>query len=167
MYMFFIVCLGILQVTFLDYFSVFGVKPDLLLIAVVTVSLLAETRGALVLSIFAGALKDMLGVGGFGTNTFFFCLWSFLILQLSKKLTIETDAIRAIVVFVITLFQQIISGLLLIYSGSFVPLGIFLRITILETVYTTALFPLLFKISTPNFAQPYPVQSENAQNQDY
>lgn len=141
-----IVVLGILQVTILDYFGIFGVKPDLLLISVVILSLFSlRLKWILFLSIFVGILKDLLGVNAFGINTLLLPLWSFLIIKLSKKITIDNNFIFATVVFIITVFNDIITTLIFLFLGNLVQWGIFLRITFLGSLYTAFVSPLIFK----------------------
>ncbi|MCX5703483.1 MAG: rod shape-determining protein MreD, partial [Candidatus Omnitrophica bacterium] len=131
-----IIISGILQVTILDYFKIFTVKPDLLLISMVLASLAFEFRWAFALSIFAGFFKDAFSVTSFGINTLLFGLWSFLTLRLSKEITIDNDIIRVILVFIVTLIHNTFVGLVFIYSGNHIPSGIFLRIVSLSAIYT-------------------------------
>ena len=144
---FIILIFGLLQVTILDYFKVFGIKPDLLLISMVIVSLIFEFKWALALSIFAGIFKDVFVVGTFGINTLLFPLWTFLIIRLAKEIPLDNNFIRVVLIFIIAFLHSTITGLLLIYSGNFIPLGIFLRIVSIESLYTALVLPLVFKIS--------------------
>ncbi len=146
-FLFIIIILGVLQPTLLDYFKVFSVKPDLLLISVVIASLVFDLRWAFVLSVFAGFFKDIFGTSTFGINTIMFALWSFLIVRLSKEISIDSDTRRIALLFIITAIHNTITGLIFIYSGRLVPLGIFLRVVIVESIYTAIVLPLIFNIS--------------------
>lgn len=146
-----IVLLGILQMTLLDYFKVFAVKPDLLLISVCFVSLVFEFKWAFILSVFAGLCKDIFATPAFGLNTLMFALWSFLIARLNKGVTIDYNFIRMALVFIICLLHNTIIGLVLIYLGNLIPLGIFLRIVIFQSIYTALVLPLIFKVGEPIF----------------
>ncbi len=148
-----VIVLGILQMTILDYFKVFGVKPDLLLISVVIAALVFEFKRAFILSVFAGILKDAFGANAFGINTLLFPLWSFLIIRLNKEITIDYNFIRIALVFIISLLHNTITGLILIYSGNLIPLGLFLRIVSLQSIYTALVLPLMFKIGEPIFSK--------------
>jgi len=141
-----IVALGMLQVTVLNYFKIFGVKPDLLLITVVIAGLFFEFKWAFVLSVFAGLFKDVFGANIFGINTLLFPLWSFLIVRLNKEITIDYNFIRIILVFIVSLLHNTITGLILIYSGNLIPLGLFLRIVSLQSIYTALVLPLILWI---------------------
>jgi rod shape-determining protein MreD len=138
--------LGIFQFTFLNYFRVFGVKPDLLLVTVVCAGIFLEARQAILFGMFAGIFKDIFGVGVFGLDVILFSLWGFLSANISRKVSIDDNITRVFLVFAIALLQNIASFLSLNLSGSFVPLGIFLRIAFLGSLYTALTFPLIVKI---------------------
>jgi rod shape-determining protein MreD len=139
--------LGVFQVTFLNYFRIFGVKPDLLLVAVVIAGLFLETRAAIIFGMFAGIFKDVFGVNAFGLNVILFSLWGFLSANISRKVSIDDNVTRVFLVFIIALLQNIASFLSLSLSGSFVPVGIFLRISSLGSLYTALTLPLILKIA--------------------
>jgi rod shape-determining protein MreD len=145
-FLFVIVILGILQVTLLDYFRVFGIRPDLLLICVVVASLVFEFKWAFILSIFAGIFKDACGVSTFGINTLLFPIWCLLIARLNREITLDNNLIHMGLVFIVTILHNIVSGMISVYSGNVIPLGIFLRIVIIESIYTALVLPLIFKI---------------------
>ncbi len=139
--------LGLFQATLLNYFSIFGVKPDLLLATVVIAGFFLELRWAIVFGVLAGIFKDAFGLSPFGLNILLFALWGYLVNKLSRKISIEDNIAAAVLVFIIALLQNIASGFVIIYSGSFVPFGIFLRIVFLSSLYTALTLPLIFKIA--------------------
>ncbi len=178
--LFFIILLvAIIETTILDYFKVFNVKPDLLLLGVIALSfypnaikprllscgwrsgrgipphqepqgltwagLHSEGKWTVFFAILAGCFKDLLGINTFGINTFLFPLWVILLSELSKKISLEYNLVRIAIVFLITILNGIASRLILLSLGKFIPLGIFLRIILLQSVYTTAVSALLFK----------------------
>ncbi len=129
------------------------IKPDLLLISMVLASLFFEFRWAFILSIFAGIFKDVFSAAGLGINTFLFGLWSFLIARLSKEITLDNNVTVAVLIFIVSTLHNIITGLVLIYLGSSIPIGIFLRITSIESICTVAVLPLVFRIYKPFYSQ--------------
>jgi len=142
-----IATLSILQVTLLDYLKVFGVKPDLLLICVVIASVSLELKWVLFFAIFSGFLKDIFAPGAFGINILMLPLWGFLTRQLSKKISIDNDSRRMVLIFVIVIFNDIASRMIFLFLGNpSISLGIFLRIIILESLYTALVSPLVFRI---------------------
>jgi rod shape-determining protein MreD len=141
-----IIILGLLQLTFLDAFMIFNIKPDLLLISALIASLFLEKKPALALSLFAGIFKDAFGSSVFGLNCLLFCLWSFVIIRISKVISIEDNFLRMALVFMVVLLHNIVYGAILIYLGNNIPLGIILRIIFVGSIYTALVFPLVFKI---------------------
>lgn len=149
-YIFFIIILvwALFEVTVLDSFKVFGVKPNLLLINVVIMGLVFPLKWAFILSVFAGILKDSLSATAFGLNLLLFPLWSFLIIKLSRKISLDSNFLRVTLVFIIVVANNIMVRPIYLLLGQFIPLGIFLRTTILEAVYTAVMLPLMFKFLT-------------------
>lgn len=146
LYSFIIFMAAIIQVTLLDSFKIFGVKPDLLLIIVIFAGLFFNLKWAFALGIFAGILKDSLSASSFGINTLLFPLWIFLIIKLSKKIPLDNNLICVMLVFVIGIFHNTITRIIFFALGnSLAPLGIFLRMAFLEILYTAAILPLMFK----------------------
>jgi rod shape-determining protein MreD len=147
-YLFFLIIVfaAMLQVTLLDSFRILNVKPDLFLISIVIASIIFDFKWAIAVSIFAGILKDAFGADVFGINTLLFPLWSFSILKLSKKISLENNIICTGAVFIIVLLNDIIIRMIFISIGKTpVSLGSFLGITFLEAIYTVAILPLAFK----------------------
>ncbi len=142
-----IIIFALLQTTILNYVSIFNVKPDLLLISVLIASLFFKPAWALSLSIFAGILKDILSVNAFGFYSIIFFLWSLLIIKLSRKISFDSNYVRLILVFIIAILNNIILRLIFIFLGNFISLGLFLRITFIESLYTALIFFLVLKFA--------------------
>lgn len=140
-----------LETTFLNYFKVFNVKPNLVLSLVVLASLYLDLRLSLALAIFSGILKDVFIIGSVGINTLLFPLWSFAVIKLSREISLDNNYLRLGLVFIIAVLHDIAASLILfsLEVKSVVALGVFLRITILESLYTAAVFPLVSRIIRP------------------
>lgn len=142
-----VIIAGLLQVTLLDYLSIFAVKPDLLLACVVIAVLSFEFKWALLFSVLTGLLKDAFTASGFGMNTFLFSLWGYLAIRLSGKITLEKYFLPSVLIFIIMVLNGItVKAISLSLANLAVPLGIFSRIVFLESLYTALVFPLVFKI---------------------
>jgi len=141
-----IIC-GLLQATVLNYINIFNVKPDLLLISVIIASLFFKPQWAIPLSIFAGVLKDIFSVNVFGMNSILLFLWSFLIIKLSRKISFDSDYIKLALLFIAVIANNIILSLIFLFLGNFISLGLFLRITFIESLYTVLLFSFLLKFA--------------------
>jgi len=144
-----ILALGFIQLTLLNYFRIFTVRPDLLLVACVVFSLRFPGKWALFLSVFAGLFKDISSAQAIGINTLLFALWSLAITRLTREISIDNDYLAAILVLVIALTQNILCGFYQLYVGNSIALGIFLRITVLESLYTAACLPLVIRALRP------------------
>jgi rod shape-determining protein MreD len=137
-----IVC-ALLQATALNSLRFFGVKPDILLICVVIAALGLELKWAIIFSVLAGLLKDSIGAQAFGFNAILFGLWSLLIIRLKRDISFDNPYLVVALTAVVTLAHHLLVGLALVYLGNFIPLGIFMRIIIIETFYTALCLPLL------------------------
>lgn len=146
-YLFIIFVAGLLQVALLDSIKIFNVKPDLLLIGTVIAALYFDLKWALVLAIFCGILKDIFGINTFGISILLFPLWSFCVVKLAKNMHLDNNFVCMALVFILGIFNSIITKLIFLWLGAFIPLGIFLRITFLEALYTALVSLLVFKLS--------------------
>jgi rod shape-determining protein MreD len=142
-----IILLGFLQVSILDTFRVWNVKPDLLLIGMAVSGVYLSGGWALSLGILAGLWKDVFSTGPFGVNTLLFSLWSLALIKLARKISIDNYIIFAGTIAVIVALDAILLRLVFLYFGKVVSLGIFLRILVLETIYTAAVSAPLFKLA--------------------
>jgi len=133
---------AILQITVMDYFKFFGAKPDLILTAALIGGLFLNLKFALGLGVSAGIFKDVFSLNALGLNAVLLPIWIFLIKKLIRRVAIEDNLSRTLLVFSVSLLNNIISGLVLIYSGPSVPPLIFLRIVILSSIYTASVFYL-------------------------
>lgn len=139
----------VLEVTALNHFRIFNVKPNLLLIAVVTASLIFDFKWAIFFSITAGVLKDVFCPASTAFNTVLFACFSLLITILSRKISVENNYVRAALVFVILFLNTIAYRIIFIYLGRHVAAGIFFRVAFLESLYTLLISCLVFRIIRP------------------
>jgi rod shape-determining protein MreD len=161
------ICLGIVQVSVLDYFVVFNVKPDIVLVFAVVATLVLEEKQALPIAIFSGVVRDAFGGGVFGTNTLLFALWSISIIRLSKKFTLEYAVVRSVLLCVVVFLHHLFLGLQVVFLGGFIALGVFLRTLFLEVILSAAVAPLAFALVI--FLNSFSFSSRllNVQSKDY
>jgi len=146
----FLILLGLVQATLLNNFRIFGVKPDFLLIAIIIASTFFKREKILILAILAGILKDSLSINAFGINTLLFPFWSYLTRVLSGKVNLDNNLSYAALILAIGILNGIIRLIFLsLGSGFFIPLGVFLRIIFLESLYGAIAVPLIFVIIKP------------------
>jgi len=146
LFVFFTLCLGVLQISPLGALTPFNIKPDLLLIAALSAVFFFEFKYAFFLSVFCGLFKDVFLVYPLTLNTFLFALWSFVVFKAAKEISTENILVKIGVVFLVALLQNIITGIACSYAG-LIPLGIYLRVVILGSIYTAAVSPLVFKLT--------------------
>ncbi|MGA2774637.1 MAG: rod shape-determining protein MreD [Candidatus Omnitrophota bacterium] len=132
---------AIIQVTLLNYLKVFTVGPDLLLICTVIASLVFPLKWALFFCLSAGVFKDAFGAGVFGINTALFPLWGFLIIKLTRKIAIDNNIMRVLLIAVVTLVHNLLTGIIFMYYGTNLPFGILFRILLLSPLLA-AIFSL-------------------------
>ena len=144
-----IVSAAVLQAAVMDYFRIFRVSPDLLLICVVLVSLYTDWRWALALSFLSGVLKDCLGVNTVGVYTVLFPLIGFVTIKLSRKLAIDNGPFGVLFTFVVTFVCDICVRIALGFLGTAVSWGVLLRISVLDPLYTSVFFLLARRLLKP------------------
>lgn len=96
----------LIHLTVLNYISIFGFKPDLLLIAVVFAALFFGSGAGLEVGIVAGLGKDMLALDYLGMNALSLGLTGLLIGAMHAKFFKESRLTRAIIVFFFSAFSM-------------------------------------------------------------
>ena len=146
MFLLLIFAAGLAQTTILNYIGLFGVKPDILLCCVILASVFFNRKWAFVFSLSAGLIKDIFSLEIFGLNLFLFYGWNCLIVTLSKRISIDDSLVLSVFGFAVVFFNDIIIRFVYLSSGRDIPLGVFFRITLIESVYTSLVLFLLIKI---------------------
>lgn len=136
----------IAQLTWPVFLIFFNCKPDLLLALSIVLVFILDFKTALVFAIFCGLLKDIFSLSPVALNTILFSLWSYLIHKLSTQISTENDYVRLGIALIVVLLNNITIGFLIINSGNIIPFFVFLRNLIIPTLYTVALFPLIFNL---------------------
>ncbi len=140
----------LLQATSLNYLRLFSVKPQLPIIGVVLSSLYLPAGWALSLALFAGILKDIFSIQYWGVNTFLCPALSFTIISLSRKISLDDLSVRACLICLSLITVNIAARIIFIILGQqTVSAGAFLRITFLESLYSSVIFLPLFKLIKP------------------
>ncbi len=128
-----------------NYFSLFGVKPDLLLICAVASAVYLPKRKALFYCFFCGLLKDTLSINYFAANTILFCLLGWLIIRLAKEFNLDDEYIFIGLIAAGSLLTSLATRVFFFYASKQVPLGIFLRVLLIGCFYTTLIAWLAIK----------------------
>lgn len=134
---------ALLQSTILNSFRILGVKPDLVVVCVVTASVFLNWKWALFSGLFAGILKDAFGPGALGINILLLPLWSYLLAKLSKEISLDDNVGLVVTVFIVIFLNDIASHFINLYFGRFITAGIFLRIAFIEALYSALVLLLV------------------------
>ncbi|MCM8780388.1 MAG: rod shape-determining protein MreD [Candidatus Omnitrophica bacterium] len=149
----------LLQVTVLDCLKIFDIKPDLTLIGLMLVSLFFDLRYAIFLSAFLGFIKDIFLVNGIGIDVLILPFWSFFIIRLSKKITIDYNYIRAILTFIIGIFNAAVIRLIYYLCGvASIGITTFMRMALWESVYTAVVSFFVFELMSSIISKFNPIR---------
>ncbi|MBU4252326.1 MAG: rod shape-determining protein MreD [Candidatus Omnitrophica bacterium] len=142
-----IVILATVELNWPNFLNFFYCKPDLLLIFMVALVFYTDFKTALIFGILAGLVKDVFLPWAQAINTVCFSIFSYAVYRLSRQISTEEDYLLWAIVLVVALLNNFIIGLQSVTTGNIIPPGIFLRNLIIASVYTTALSPLIFKLT--------------------
>ena len=148
--MYFMILLAFtLHITVLNYISLLGAKPDLMMICVVFFGLFAGGGAGLEAGIFAGLLKDLFCLDFIGINTFIFGVSGLIVGTLNTKFFKESKMTQLILVVAFTAFSMILHySFVSVFSRS---LGFGFSDYLINSVFPTSLYTGL--VSIPIFAK--------------
>ena len=142
-----IVILATIELNWPSFLIFFYCKPDLLLIFMVALVFYTDFKTALIFGVLAGLAKDVFLPWGMAINTICFGIWSYAVYRLSRQVSSEEVYVRLAIVLAVVLLNNFIIGLQSVAAGNIIPPGIFLRNLIIVSIYTSALSPLIFKLT--------------------
>ena len=140
-----VVCAGLVQVTAFDYIEINGIKPDILLLVVVFVSLICQRPETIKAAIVAGAIKDVTSFSVFGGYVLSFLILGLFLNYHQRRFYKERILAQTLFGFCSYIFVAIFAlgfnalahkGLDLSYT--------FLSIAIKGALYTGIIAPLVF-----------------------
>jgi len=143
----FLIVLATLELTWPKFLTFFYARPDLLLILCIAAVFYLDFKVALAISILSGLFKDIFLPVGFGMNTILFSIFCYCTHKIFRQISTEFDFMPMVLVLVVALFDNIISGFVTVNLGNIIPWGIFLRNLIIPSVYTALVSPLIFKLT--------------------
>lgn len=112
-----LVCALILQATVLPLIAINGIKPDLLLIIVVSTGLLAGKERGIGIGFFSGLLQDLVSGSSFGVNILAKMATGYVCGIVERKVFKEYIFLPAIALLFATLFNGITMLLLFLILG--------------------------------------------------
>ena len=143
-----------LEITIFNKLQIYGVKPELLLAAIVFFGFHSgKLRGAEAGAI-SGAIKDIFSTSGFGLNFFTFLFIGFVSGALRKRLLKENFVVEFLLVnlavYITSLTQFIYFNRILRTN----PIGDFFSVTFLKGLYTGVLSLIMFYVLSKMFRYP-------------
>jgi len=142
---------GLLQATVLNVFGVFRVKPDILFVLALFACVVFRPKQAILLAGCAGLMKDIFGIGQIGYSILFFSSCSFAIIKISRNIAIENEFIYTAFVFVFTILNNLAIKIAMLLAGNNIPLGQFIKVLSLESVYNSIVAFFIFLLGRKYF----------------
>lgn len=135
-----------LQVTLLNFFSVFGVKPDLVLILVVFNAFLRGSREGSLVGFLGGLFEDLAAGSYVGMNALSFMAAGYLVGLTESKLYKDSSLIAVFLVWLSSFTAQIINYILLSLMEVYINPGVALFSVFIPTAtYTALLVPFIYR----------------------
>jgi rod shape-determining protein MreD len=149
--MYFILALAlILHLTILDHIKISGVKPDLLLIAVIFFGLFLGRGAGLESGFAAGLFKDLFALDFFGINALVFALTGFLAGLAGARFSRESKKTQILLVVLLTAFSMALHFMIVSIFSKWIYLDFseYLAGSIIPTCIYTAIvsIPVFFKL---------------------
>jgi len=144
-----IICAGLIQVAAFDYIEIAGIKPDILLLIVIFISLSCQKPETIKAAIAAGIIKDVASSSVFGSYTLSFLVLGLFLNYHQRRFYKERIFTQALFGFFSYIFMAIFAfGFNSIAHRGLGPFYIFLNITVRGALYTAVISPLVFFVSS-------------------
>ncbi len=134
----------IIQATLVPHIAIKTAKPDLILIIIATYAFLEGPSVGAVTGFFGGLLKDLITVGGAGINVLTMTIVGYLSGLFERNLFGSRSFLAMMIMFVVSLFSQLLYALALFIFGEPIDLWLSIRYVILPSAVYTSLLTLLF-----------------------
>lgn len=140
-----IICAGLIQAAAFDHISLFGVKPDLLLIITIFLSLSSPKGQAIKTAAAAGFIKDITSSSVLGSNAVSFLLMAVFMNYHQRKFYRERAGTQILITFLGCFIAGLLVIVLNIIAGQVLaPYRPFLIRVFKGAVYTGIISPLVF-----------------------
>ncbi|HBV98758.1 MAG: rod shape-determining protein MreD [Peptococcaceae bacterium BICA1-7] len=134
-----------LQVTLLNFFPLFGVKPDLILMLVVFNSFLKGSREGALVGLLGGVFIDLANGSYIGMNSLALMIVGYLVGFTESKIYKDSSIIIIFLVWVASLLDQLLTYILLYSMQVQISPGVALfRVMLPTATYTAVLVPFFY-----------------------
>lgn len=134
-----------IQTTFLNILAFNQIKPDLVLIAVVFISLAYGNRTAMVLGFLAGLTQDFISLSPLGFHSFINVIVAYTVGLLGNNVSLTSWVFQLIITAVITVIKYLLAFFLIsLFSISQNNSILMSSMFLIELVYNSLVAPLFF-----------------------
>jgi rod shape-determining protein MreD len=134
-----------LQVTVLNFFQIYGYKPDLVLILIIFYAFLKDQMEGAFWGFVGGLLKDVATGGSFGLNALSFMAAGYLVGLTQMAFNKDNPYVVSLVTLLASFLNGLIHYALLSYLSIHISLGVVFKISFFGALYNTILALLLYK----------------------
>ncbi len=144
-----VICAGFIQVTAFGYIEIAGIKPDILLLIVIFISLSCQKSETIKAALIAGIIKDVASSSVFGSYMLSFLVLGLFLNYHQRKFYKEKIFTQALFGFCSYIFMAIfVFGFNSIAHRGFGPFYIFFNIVVKGALYTAVVSPLVFFVTS-------------------
>lgn len=146
---------ALLQIALAPNVAIRGAIPNFLLVAVVCVAMLTDSRTGCLVGFFCGLLFDLVGIGPLGVMTATLTLVGYLTGYFAKNLITESLTATMIFLVVCALISELIYCIFLAITGEVASFGqsLYMRVlpsAVYDTIFAAICFPLVRRyLKTP------------------
>ena len=116
LYLFLLIFIGlILQVTIFSHLTIFGIKPDIVLIIVLAISFYQGAYRGMAYGFWGGLLEDVFSSSSLGTNALSKVLCGFLASFLGRKVY-ENIGTQITLIVIFSILERIFTGIIVFFS---------------------------------------------------
>jgi rod shape-determining protein MreD len=128
------------EFTLFNYFRViFNAKPDAVLVVLVYYVAFFNLGWSVVFAFLAGVFRDIFSLLPFGINAISFIVWIILAKQISRRLSVENNFIRAALLFLIIVLNNLTTQSFLFALDRPVAMNVFFKSVLTESILTLLL----------------------------
>ena len=141
-YIVLLIIILIIQSTRFDFWSIYGVKPDLVLLLLFVISFREGTITGTVFGFIGGLAQDFFSNGLLGSSAFTKSLWGFLVGKSNERFDTHSMVVQIGLLFCISIFDGLlINGIIGILRHSFYLKGRIVYFILLQAIYNCFVWP--------------------------
>ncbi len=150
----------LLQISFIPFLEIKGIKPDLLLIFVIILSLQRERFWGTLSGVFVGLIQDLFSTGFLGVFALAKTFSAFLVRTISEGSFEKGGAYFGILVFSISVFHELLVDWISVWGTGTSLIIVVVRSVIPGALYTTLLAVIMYELLPKRFFRQHDYQSK-------